>query len=43
MKPKLNNLDLRSGRNPYFKISKNLHPNLGETKNNSISKMKLLI
>ena len=41
MKLKLNDLALRSGRNPCFKISKNVHPNLGEMKNNSISKMKL--
>ena len=43
MKPKSNDLDLRSGRNPCFKINKIPHPNLGETKNNSISKMKLTI
>ena len=43
MKPKSNDLDLRSRRNPYFKISKNMHPNLSETKDNLISKMKLPI
>ena len=43
MKLKSNNLDLRSGRNLYFKISKNSNPNLGEMKNNSISRMKLPI
>ena len=43
MKLKSNDLDLRSGRSLCFKINKNLHQNeiLGETKNNSISKMKL--
>ena len=43
MKPKSNDLELRSGRNPCFKISKNLHPNLGKTMNNSIFRMKLAI
>ena len=43
MKPTSIDLDFRSGRNPCFKISKNLHPNLGETMKNSISKMKLHI
>ena len=43
LKPKSNDLDLRLWRNPCFKISKNSHPNLGETKNNSLSKMKLPI
>ena len=41
MKLKSNDLDLRSGRNSSFKISKNLLLNLGEAMNNSISKMKL--
>ena len=36
-------MDLRSGKNPCFKISKNPHPNLGETMKNPIPKMKLPI
>ena len=43
IKPKSNDLNLRSGRNPCFKISKNPHPNLDEIMNNLISKMKLPI
>ena len=43
MKPKLNDLDLRSGRNPCFKISKNPHPKLGEMMKILISKLKLTI
>ena len=43
MKPKSNDLDLRLGRNPCLKINKNLHPNLGKTMKNFISKMKLLV
>ena len=43
MKLKSNDLDLRSKRNLCFKISKNPHPNLGETMNNSNYKMKLPI
>ena len=42
-KPKSNHLNLKLGRNPCFKISKNPHLNLSETKNNSISKIKLTI
>ena len=43
MKPKSNDLDLRSGRNSCFKISKNPHSNLGEKMKIIISKMKLPI
>ena len=43
MKLKSNDLGLISGRNMCFKISKIPYPNLGKTKNNSISKMKLTI
>ena len=42
MKLKSNDLDLRLGRNPCFNISKNPHPNLGETMNNVITKLQLL-
>ena len=31
MKPKSNELNLKLGRNPCFKISKNLFPNLRKT------------
>ena len=43
MKLKSNDCDLRSSRNLCFKIRKILRPNLGEMKNNSISRMKLPI
>ena len=41
MKPKSNDLDLRLGRNPCLKISKNPHPIWAKMKNKSISKLKL--
>ena len=41
MKSKSKDLNLRSWRNPYFKISKTPHPNLGETIEISISNLKL--
>ena len=43
MKPKSNDLDLRSGRNPYLKISKNLYSNLGEKMKIPISNITLPI
>ena len=43
MKPKLNDLDLKSRRNPCFKIRQNPHPNLVETMEILISKLKLTI
>ena len=43
MKLKSNDLDIRLGRNPCFKISKNLHSNLGEKMTIPISKIKLPI
>ena len=41
MKQKSNDLDLRPRKNPCFKIKKIMHSNLGEMKNNLISRMKL--
>ena len=41
MKPKSNDLELKLGRDPCFKMRKNPNPNLGETMNNSIYKMKV--
>ena len=43
MKLKSIDLDLNSGRNPCFKINKNLHLIWAKMKNNLISKMKLTI
>ena len=43
MKPKSNDLDVRSGRNSCLKISKNLRSNLSEKMKIFISKMKLPI
>ena len=43
LKPKSYNLDLRSGINPCFKISKNPHSNLGKKMKILISKLKLPI
>ena len=40
MKLNSSDLDLRSWRNLCFKISKNLHPNLGKTMEILISKLK---
>ena len=39
MKPKLNDLDLRSGRNRSLKMLKNLQSNLGEMMKFSIPKL----
>ena len=43
MKPKSIDLDLRSWRNPCFKISENPHSNLGEKMKIIIFKIKLPI
>ena len=41
IKLKSNDLDLRLGRNPCFKIRKNLNPIWAKMKNNSILRIKL--
>ena len=43
MKSKSNDLDLKLGRNPCFKIKENVHFNLGEKMKILIYKLKLTI